>query len=348
MYTDYMAIVQSPKQFLTDFMEHAKHAKKRIYLQSMLFEAGDTLTSLKPILLGKANEGVDVQLTIDWVWQKYVHADPDVLPVFNKKKRIFHHALHQQTMQLIKELSDAGITVTITNTPNPLAAKLPIFRRNHTKLYLIDDDFVWVGGVNLLDSALTWIDFMVRYTDPSIVQSLAEQFHKVNNNRPKNNYTLEFGSETKLLVDAGVIGNSLIYNEATEQIKKARKSILFASQFVADGKLLDEMIKAHERGATVTLLTSNKEDRTFNTFPYNGPYKKFLEKTKHIPLALIHQNTKLHVKLLIIDDQTAIFGSHNLVHLGTILGTEEIAIQTKDEKLVKELREFIEAHTSPH
>lgn len=340
-----MTTVQSPREFLDDFIKHAKHAKKRIYAQCMIIESGEAMDLIEPVLIQKAKEGVDVRFTIDWVWQKYVHAEPDVFPVLNPKTRQYNHVLHKKTFDLIKRWSDAGINFTVTNPPGFISSKLPIFRRNHTKIYVVDDEAVWVGGINFFDLAFEWIDFMVKFTDPDFITPIAEQFHKVNEKRPNNNYITTLDKENKLVVDAGKIGDSIIYDQAIELIRQAKKSLLFVSQFVPDGRILDEIIKAYKQGVTCTIMTSNKDYRTFTKFPYNRPYHAFLNKTKDTSLILHHQRTQAHAKLIIVDDKVAMFGSHNFVNVGVILGTEEIAVRTENPELIGELQKFIDKNT---
>lgn len=337
-----MPIVQTPKKFLTDFVKEAETAKKRIYLQSMLFERGEILQTLEPVLIKKAKEGIDVRVNADWVSQKYVEDNPHLLPSIRKRQKIYDQTVHKETNALIARWKKAGIIFTFTNVPPTLASLLTIAGRNHIKMYLIDDTTSWIGGMNLFDHALTLIDIMVKFEDPHLVENLIKQFFRVNYQRPKKNYRVAYSSHNTLLIDAGIRGKSLIYNEALKMISQSTSTITFASQFLPDGQLLKSLLQAEKRGIKIIIITSNKDNKVFNKFPYNIPYfylQKKLQRKKNI--VLMHRERRVHAKLLIVDKTTALFGSHNLTRIGDLLGTDEIAIQTKDEHLIKELQRFI-------
>lgn len=337
-----MFMIQTPQEFLADFVKEAEKAKKRIYLQSMLFERGQLLQTLEPVLIKKAKAGVDVQITTDWVSKRYFEDNANVIPPLSKQIRLHGQKIHVETEALISRWEQAGIVFTFTNKPTALSSFISINGRNHTKMYLIDDKAAWIGGINLFDIALTLIDFMVKSTDPLLIDNLAKQFVRVNNNKPKNNLYVQYSPLNKLLIDAGIRGKSIIYDEAATLISNAKQKITFASQFLPDGKILQNILQAAKRGVAITIITSNSNNKVFHKFPYNIPYlylQKQLKDKKNI--TVIHRTKRVHAKLLITDEKIALFGSHNLTRIGVLLATEEIAIRTADKKLVTALQHFI-------
>lgn len=338
-----MAHIQTPKEFLEDFVQTAAKAKKRIYLQSMLFERGKMIQELEAVLLKKAKEGLDIRVTTDWVSQRYVEDNPHFIPAIKKSDRQYARKVRQQTQDVIARWTQAGIKFTFTNTPSKLSSLISIAGRNHIKMYLIDDTTAWIGGVNLFDHALHLIDVMVRFDDRTLVDALSQQYLKVNEKKPTENYSVDFSHNNTLLIDAGIVGKSLIYNDVLKTVDQAKESIVFASQFLPDGKLLKKLFKAARKGVVVTIITSNKDNKVFHRFPYNIPYSYLKNKIAGTDnISLVHRETRVHAKLLIVDDTVAVFGSHNMTRIGVFLGTEEIAVCTKDKKLVYELKQFIE------
>lgn len=341
-----MTTVQDPEQFLADFIACAKKAKKRIYLQSMLFEIGEFLTRLEPVLTQKAREGVDVQITTDWVSKRYAKDDANLFPSLDPEIRKQTTQIHEQTNELIQRWQEAGVQFTFTNRPGLASKILAIYRRNHIKLYIVDD-FIWIGGVNMFDEALEFIDIMVKFSDPNLVAAGVQQFFSVNENRPLANASVRIPPYHELLIDAGLINDSLIYDKAVQAIARADHSLIFVSQFVPDGKLLQAIIKAARRGVKVVIITSNKDHKMMSTFPYNLPYKLLLAKIRQQNnISLFHQRTKVHAKIILVDDQIALFGSHNFVQVGVLLGTEEVAIRTKDPVLVAAIKHFVDKQTT--
>lgn len=342
-----MPQVQNAKQFFDDFIETAAHAKKRIYLQSIFFEAGKILEQIETVVVKKAQEGVDVHVIIDWVSERYVEDNPHILPTLKKSVKTKKDLVHRQTKLLINRWKQAGVTFTTTNSQSGISLFLSIYGRNHKKIYLVDDTAVWLGSANLLDRTAQSVEIMAKFTNPAMIQAVSEEFFKVNNNRPAKNYSVMVSPLYELLVDAGTRGKSIIYDTATEAVTAAKESIIFASPFVPDGKILREIIAASRRGVPVTIITSNIDHKNFTLFPYNIPYKLMLEKIKHEKnISVLYQDRKVHAKILLIDQKSVLFGSHNFVDIGVQLATEEIAVKTTDPHLIGSITAFLKENTT--
>lgn len=65
-------------------------------------------------------------------------------------------------------------------------------------------------------------------------------------------------------------------------------------------------------------------------------------KMKHriIPLHVLHQ--MVHAKLTIFDTNLAVIGSHNLSEKGVMMRTAEIALFTKNKRLLQNLSEYFD------
>jgi phosphatidylserine/phosphatidylglycerophosphate/cardiolipin synthase-like enzyme len=192
-----------------------------------------------------------------------------------------------------------------------------------------------MGGLNLYDRALDNYDLMVKFDDTQIVAALAAQYLQVNELRPKEDYIVELGEYYRLVVDSGRHGVSRIYTEAFTMIKEARTSIFFLSQLVPEGEILDALIGQAKAGISVLVMTSHSTDKSFTKYPHKASYDRFRERIEDVPfITFLHLGKKVHAKLLVIDQREAMFGSHNMVDAGVLLGTEEIAMRTSDLRLV--------------
>jgi len=328
-------------EFSNDFLIQAQHAKKRIWIQVMFFDPGSITKPFEDALIAGAKRGLDVRLTVDWVTNKYFGGNLLLLPPLHKKDRDLYREVNQQRKALFDRLSQAGVTLTTTNIPFFHKRTLPMLGRNHTKIFLIDDTAVWLGGVNIAEIMYTNEDFMVRFSRSSIIEAVADQFLKVNENTPTYDYKVECDKENTLLVDSGKPGKSLILNEAYEGILSAKKEIVFVSQLVPDGKLLSALCSKAKQGIDVTVITSSKTDLMVSTFPYNITYKLFILATKDIKtIRLYHNTAKMHSKLLLVDSNVAFFGSHNFVFTGVLFGTQEICMKTIDKHIVYDLVKY--------
>ncbi|MDO8497924.1 MAG: phosphatidylserine/phosphatidylglycerophosphate/cardiolipin synthase family protein [bacterium] len=337
-----MTKVQTTEEFFEDFKREVENAKERIYIQTMNFEIGPRLLPLAQVLVKKAKEGVDVRITMDWVYKRYVGDDLRLLPLFNREKRKYKERVHTENERVIQELKDAGAHIEVVNKAYFLPFLVPIIGRNHKKIYIVDTKAAWLGGINFFDGSFYAVDFMVKFQDDSIIKKLVQEYFKIERHKHREDVSVVLNSDMNLLLDSGKRGSSIIYQEAIDMVRRAKETIQFVSQLPPDGKLLEAIVGAVEKGIKVELYTSKETSRQFNDFPYNTLYLHFQNRAKQYPgLRLNHLLDRLHAKLLIVDNKEALFGSHNLVHLGVMLGTEEIAIKTKNVSLLTELSEFI-------
>lgn len=315
-------------EFLEDFIYAATHAKKRIWIQSMVLAEGHVMSRIEPLLRSARERGVDVRVQFDWVTFRYYHGDIDLFPGLSLAKRAKFAETQAANRALFDRLRNYDITINIINRPNLLQRIIPISGRNHMKLYIIDD-VAWFGGLNLYDESFDKLDFMVKYDEPAIVNAFKDQFPRINAERLPEDRTIPLTDMETLYIDSGKRNRSLILNTAIDMVDQARKSVIFASQMVPEGRLLRGMLAAVNRGVQVTVYTSPHDDSIFTAFPKNIPYGRFLHAIRNTPtLKVNHLSQKLHMKLLIVDDTFSLFGSHNLVDTGVWLGTEEIAIRT--------------------
>jgi len=330
-----------PNDFLDDFLKEAEKAKHSIYLQSMNFEAGNVLSKIEKVLLDALSRGVRVNINHDWVSQVFINGDLSFFPSISSKERIHGKELHKKSQEIEENLRAHGATFITTNTPSMLNRMLPMVRRNHIKLYIVDEAIAWMGGVNLFDEAFEKIDIMIKFDEEKIVDGLVKQFFMVNQLRSPVDYKLQLTSVENLFVDTGKFGSSIIYTEAMRKIDSAEKSIIFISQFVPDGPLLQKLIKASKRGVKVDVVTSTKKNSLFTSYPTRLTYLYFQYILPKYPLiTLTHRLKDVHAKIISVDGDCAMVGSHNYTYSGVLFGTEEIMMQTTDKDLVKRIEDF--------
>lgn len=336
--TNSLVTPQTPLEFYDDLMSHLKQAKEKIWLQSMIFDPGEYTDAAAEVMRKKPGEGLDVRVTVDWISEQYYQSRFDYLPNPNIKWQLEKRAFRKKRKALLDWLHEGGVKITFTNIPNYLMSLLPQVGRNHTKIYLVDDT-AWMGGINFMPSSFRTYDGMVKTTNKTFVAALRQHYCEVNEQRPQTSYAVQLAEKYRLLVDNGQRSSSLIYDEAIENTLAAKKEIIFISQIVPSGRFLDALIKQAEKRIPVTFVTSSHADEMYSAFFPRLLYKHFLTKIKHVPaFKIYHVDRKVHLKLLMLDNQEVFFGSHNLSELGVQLGTEEIMLHAEDERLVEEFK----------
>lgn len=315
--------VLTPHQFLWDFRKESARAKRRLYGQAMEMHAGFCVDTIADCFVDAAQRAVDTR----------VHIDTYTLA---------HEKWGDKAM--FTKLQRADVRLTFTNIPKTLPEKLlHQLGRNHIKMAIVDDA-AYVGGLNFNDENFRSADFMVKITDPQMVEALVDVFHKVNYQKPQEDYEVAFADGTRLLVDAGKRGESLILDTAVQLIDKAKDTVHTTTLLAPDGKLLDALYKAHQGGIIVEVLTSHPK-KIYDLFGLVnlGNHALMQLKKKNVPMRFSRED--LHAKSLLVDAEladraVALFGSHNLSEHGVQMRTEEIAIVSRDPRLIANLRRF--------
>ncbi|MCR4329048.1 MAG: phosphatidylserine/phosphatidylglycerophosphate/cardiolipin synthase family protein [Candidatus Roizmanbacteria bacterium] len=334
--------IQSTLDFFQSFTLYATGAKKSIWIQTMNFDPGIYIDEIVSILIKAAKKGIDVRINVDWLAERFYRGRYAIVYI---KKDPLVEAFNRKRQEMYTLLRSAGVKLTLTNKPNLFAYFFPSYKRNHIKMFIVDNKIAWVGGVNLMKDSFENLDLMVKTADKSMIHALIDQFPRVNGGRRVHDYITKCNIDTSFMVDSGRYGKSLIYQDVLKTVEKAKKSILFISQFPPDGLLQKKIIELSRKGVKTTIITSHRNDFVFTSFPQNVLYNILRFKiNNNSNIKLIHFSKKVHIKLLIVDFKHVVFGSHNFSQLGGLFGTEEIAFHTTNTELISGFKKFIATH----
>ncbi len=333
--------LQDPNKFIKDFIKEVAKAKKRVWIQTMYFEVGNKTKIFEEALIKAVKKGIDVRVVIDWSTRRHIKEKIHLMPILpiRSKNREELKVLTRRSEKILEKLEEAGIKVILANQPGVNGHIVPFLKRSHAKIFIVDNLF-WTGGINLTDAAFDNIDFMIKFKHQKLIDSISKQFPQLSKKETKN-YLFDVDDNYRLLIDNGRYNKSIIYNHAVKMVERAKKEIVFVSQYVPDGILLKKLVQKAKERVNVIIITSHREHKVFTKFPYTPLYKRLRSKIKYNPyIKLVHCSKKVHAKLLEVDKKEVIFGSHNFVKTTVWVGTQEISIHSKDEKLIRILDEF--------
>lgn len=156
------------------------------------------------------------------------------------------------------------------------------------------------------------------------------------------NYELVETSQVKWV---SVLKGSQYYKSIPDLLKSADKFLKVAMFHIAYPKenhptktLLDELIKANERGVEVkVILDRDKESDPYKSTVINKNAKEYLE-NNGVSCKFDKEDTLLHSKYIVIDDKYCVIGSHNwsagsyfqFDDLSFVINSDEIAIQLNE------------------
>jgi len=209
--------------------------------------------------------------------------------------------------------------------------------RTHTKWCIVDDTLFTFGGVNLYDEGVRNVDYMFKLTDKKLAERLIQEQIRIQNaERRSNNYpsvSYEHNDMT-VLIDGGIIGQSVIYRRAIELAEQAMH-ITFVSQYPPTGKL-------------GRILKSKSANLYYNRPLQAEGLNRIVIRISQLLSGLHTKYTRaqyLHAKCIIFTftngTKTAITGSHNFAYTGVLLGTREIALETQNQDVINQLEKFV-------
>lgn len=327
-----------------------------IALATMTFDAEEgPIATLVDALVAAAERGAQVTLAVDahsfminssgWpTGPIFWHRPPSESNVPGFKAR----------WTALERIRAAGGRYAIINMPTTQVIN-PYAGRSHIKATVIDG-VSYLGGCNLGGSGQA--DMMIRITDAKItgwiytlIQGVAiAESALVATEGKDRQYRVD--QQTELLLDSGVVNQSIIMERAMQLLERAHERIFMTCQFFPDEPIITALEQAIHRGVAVELV-------------YNHPSKQ------EQPTQLIHRllllsakmsrqeslfinelppnHPHLHLKL-IATEHGSLIGSHNYVRKGVAFGTAELAMHREDPdfstELVAKARSMIQT-TSP-
>ncbi len=314
----------TPLQYIADITEKIPRAQRRISFVALELEQDDITRPVIDALCDAAKRGVQVSMAAD----SFTYIEPS-------KKSFLKTGRDQKIKQsrlLQKKLSSSGVTFSWLGKFSALLFS----GRTHSKWLVIDDDVYSFGGVNMKAKSTGYVDYMFHVKNADLANKLhAEQDRILHAEKTNSRYrSHRFGDDDNMvLIDGGILADSIIYRRANYWAQRA-KHVLFVSQYCPTGKLSRNLKKADS-------------DLYFNHWSTAGLINKFIillgmKLSQHT--TSYNRRRYLHAKFIVftLDDgsKVAITGSHNYTSSGVLFGTREIALETTDKSIIKQLETF--------
>lgn len=315
----------SPIQYIRETTAAINTATSRVYLMSMVIADHDATHPLIEALENAAKRGIEVHVAADIF--TYGEVTGGFLPL-----RYYSHGA-RSTNRMVKKLKRAGVRFHWLGR-----GRITLFHgRTHSKWCVVDNTVFTFGGVNLYEEGIHNIDYMFHHHDELLADRIVQEQKRVQKAEARSgNYpsvAYEHGEMT-VLIDGGIIGQSVIYRRACELSEKAAH-ITFVSQYCPTGKL-SRILKT--KPATLYYNRPLQADGLNRIAIRIGQFVTGL-KTSYTKARYLH--AKFIIFTMEDGSKVAITGSHNFAYTGVLLGTREIALETKDPKIIAQLEKFI-------
>lgn len=315
------------------FIAAIKNAKKTIYISTYVLKNDVMTKKLLIELKKKAKEGVEIKILADSVgsWQLY----------FN--------------YFLIKRIRKSGIDLRFFMPIFKNPFKNEINLRNHRKIYLVDDEIVFTGGMNLGNEYMgpkpcnkRWEDLLFCMKG-NVVMSFHNIF--VNDWRYTTDETLACAksqnTEEKHLVQVAPSGpdieRDVLYNAILNQIYLTNHRLwIMTPYFIPSNELVRALIVAKRRGVDVKIITPLKSNHTMADIGRSS----YLQRMNDAGVELcLFEGKMVHAKAILFDD-VVMLGSVNIDYRSLFLNYE-LGVFFYSDDIIKEIelwmKSFIES-----
>jgi len=333
-----MSLLHPMKLFTSDdytpeVVKSIHSARHEIAIIATTFRSDDERSeAIIEALCNAADRGVAISIYAD----TFTYLEPKEFILFSPKRQPSRAV---QAMRLERRLKRHGIQFYWLGRK----ANIILTGRTHTKWIVVDDIVYSFGGLNLDNESLTNIDYMFRVHDSKLAETILAEHVRIRRadrgGAGIRNHTYKLDELTDVLFDGGLIGSSLIYRRTVTLARQA-EHVTLVSQYCPTGPLT-RILKA--KHATVYYNHWRNASSVNRALIGLGMLSaKSTTAYKH--------DAYLHAKFAIFTmpngDKVAISGSHNFMFGSGVVGTREVALETTDHRIIRQLEKFFERYVA--
>lgn len=247
-------------EFFPDLIKEIEGAKESIHIRLYIFDNDDYAARIADLLRKKSNEGIDVKILIDSLATVFEEVKESKIPPKNG----------EVGPRMIKAYLKKDSNIKVRTRANTWL----VF--DHVKTISIDGKTVYLGGMNIgKEYRYSWHDMMIKMKGP-ISEVINEQFNrawalsswkgdaqylasKVGNNPDIKKITAEAMKDNgekyaDIRLQYTKYFTRDIYRAKLLAIKRAKQYIYIENPYLTDYKIVNELIKARERGVDVRII----------------------------------------------------------------------------------------------
>ncbi len=300
-------------------LEAIAGAQRSICLETYIYESDVTGTRFAEALIERAEAGVAVRVIYDGIGSFSLSGT------------------------LIAQMRDAGIQVIEYHPVVPWRRRWNVFRRDHRKILVVDDEVAFTGGINITDENASveqggkgWHDLHCWVRGP-IVSDLARLFRKTWLHTGGDDYPAPPRAEASM-GPAGPVPTHLIDNGGQRRRRMPRRAYLAAfkaareiiwienAYFLPDRGVRRALARAVRRGVDVRVVVPGSSD--VKAIEYAGLYV-YRRLTRAGVRIFRWRGVMNHAKAAVVDRVWSIVGSYNF-DARSLFYNLEVAVEAID------------------
>lgn len=313
-------------EYTKQLVKSIRHAKHRIDIIALVISEDDATRGIINALCKASQRGVRVSIGMD------LYFTYKELGMHSSRWSYFRTQVkHMRATR--KRLEQAGASVRWLGQ---FGATM-FSRRTHIKWSIVDDTVYSFGGINLYDAGISSNDFMFKIDDERLAERLSAEHELVistdqaGRSYPSHTFGTAGGA---VLIDGGRMFDSVIYDRACSLAEQA-EAVIYVSQYCPTGKLA-RILKRRKAA-----IYFNRWQNTTGKYSYiQIRFSSFIHRIN----TLYERERYLHAKFILfymVDGScVAITGSHNFIASNGIMGTREVALETREKSIIGQLESY--------
>jgi cardiolipin synthase len=282
-----------PPRLYEAMLEDIRNAHDYIFIETYRFTQDKVGVMFRDALLVKARQKVKIRLLID-SWGG------------TRNEAFFE--------ELVKLGAEVRFFKKLSYTLDIFAFFTRNHRRNHRKLFLVDDKVSYIGSANIAGHSLHWRELTLRI-EGSLTPLFKKTFNKSFRQFNKNIFSkftyhkaiFHYGFE--IIQDSPSIYRQQIKTRIENLVKKAKHSILIETPYFLPGyNLRKAFSEAARRGVDIKIMTPRRSDVRSVDLLSSKYYGFFF---RHNVKLLFYGITNLHAKCILVDNEVFGIGSAN-------------------------------------
>jgi phosphatidylserine/phosphatidylglycerophosphate/cardiolipin synthase-like enzyme len=339
-------LIPSGQELLEDISQEITTIKPgdKFWIKGMVMSSGRVMTKLIQLAETAAAKGADVRMVTDVVSLYSAGDYPIFLAHLPLRTPIIDIPQIKSTkignQEMFKYLLNHPDISFAFSSANSLQRRIfPLKGTDHVKSVIVGKK-LYFGDKNYDDSTFFNREgFTVKLTNPQITEAVVSHIFMEPHSPDKPDQFIDINNQTQLIIDSGKPGRSLIYEQAIEMVRSSTEYIGMVLTTFPGKRLMDAVLVALEEGKSVDITTTkSKEFKAIHWYFMQRLSEKRLLHQKNIPnISFLTGHN--HAKVLYTEHE-ALWGSHNLVEEGIILGTREAAIRTSNFSALNNIRDY--------
>lgn len=314
--------------FMRDITKKIHASKKRIAIVVTTFHDDcEAMNTLIDALNHAADRGVKISICAD----AYTYVEPKEFLFRSPKKQPVRA---YRAMRTERKLKSHGIKFHWLGRHS----NITFAGRTHAKWMIVDEYVYSYGGINLDFASFENTDFLLRIRSQKVANLMYREHLRLlkadNGGHASRSHGVEISHSDTILVDGGLIGDSIIYRQAVRLAREASE-IVVVSQYCPTGKFARILRRKHAK----VYFNHWRQAQSINKGMIGLGMLMSRSSTEYT------RDNYLHAKFVLFTmhdgRKVALTGSHNFMYSSVLVGTREVALQTENSAIIKSLELFL-------